>query len=103
MIPSPIHGGCGDGIRLPSNDLIEAIRESRFGTLRRLLAAYVFFHAMAHRVATFPGLGFDWWKSQSRTKVMTTASPMSAARLDLAESEEIEQLALGELVHQDQS
>ena len=103
VIPSPIHGGCGDGIRLPSNDLIEAISESRFGTLRRLLAAYVFFHAMAHRVATFPGLGFDWWKSQSRTKVMTTASPMSAARLDLAESEEIEQLALGKLVHQDQS
>ncbi|MEA5414001.1 hypothetical protein [Synechococcus sp. BA-132 BA5] len=103
VIPSPIHLGCGDGIRLPSDDPIEAIRESRFGSLRRLLAAYVFFHAMAQRVATFPGLGFDWWKSQSRTRVMTTASPTSAARLDLAESEEIEQLALGELVHQDQS
>jgi hypothetical protein len=101
VIPSPIHGGCGTGIRLPSDDGIEAIRESRFGSLRRLLAAYVFFHAMAHRVATFPGLGFDWWKSQSRTKVMTTASPTSAARLDRAESEEIKPPTRGQLVHQD--
>jgi hypothetical protein len=99
LIPSPIHAGCGEGIRPPSDDPIEAIRESRFGTLRRLLAAYVFFWAMARRVAMFPGLGFEWWKSQSRTKVMTTASPISAARLDLAEPEEIKQLALGAFAH----
>lgn len=79
VIPSPIHGGCGNGIRLPSDDGIEAIRESRFGSLRRLLAAYVFFHAMAHRVATFPGLGFDWWRSQSRPKLMAASSPMVPA------------------------
>jgi hypothetical protein len=103
VIPSPIHAGCGEGIRLPSHDPIEAIRESRFGSLRRLLAAYVFFWAMAHRVATFPLLGFDWWKSQSRTKVMTTASPTSAARLDRSVPEEIEQLALDKLAHQEQS
>ncbi len=87
VIPSPIHGGCGNGIRLPSDDGIEAIRESRFGSLRRLLAAYVFFHAMARRVATFPGLRFDWWKSQSSPKVMTAIPPMaSAARLARVES-----------------
>jgi hypothetical protein len=68
-----------------------------------LLAAYVFFWAMARRVATFPGLGFECWKSQSRTKVMTTASPTSAARLDRSLPEEIEQLALDKLAHQEQS
>lgn len=78
VIPSPIHGGCGHGIRLPSDDGLEAIRESRFGSLRRLLAAYVFFHAMAHRVATVPGLGFDWWRSQSHPKQMTATPPVSA-------------------------
>lgn len=70
--------------------------------MRRLLAAYVFFWAMARRVAMFPGLGFEWWKSQSRTKVMTTASPVSAARLDVAEPEEIKQLGLSAMAHQHQ-
>ncbi len=79
VIPSPIHGGCGNGIRLPSDDGIEAIRESRFGSLRRLLAAYVFFHAMARRVAMFPGLGFDWWTSQSRPKPLTATPPKARA------------------------
>ncbi|MCP9835968.1 hypothetical protein KBY84_00510 [Cyanobium sp. N.Huapi 1H5] len=79
VIPSPIHGGCGNGIRLPSDDGIEAIRESRFGSLRRLLAAYVFFHAMARRVAKFPGLGFDWWTSQSRPKPLTAPPPKACA------------------------
>ncbi len=79
VIPSPIHGGCGNGVRLPSVDGIEAIRESRFGSLRRLLAAYAFFHAMARRVALFPGLGFDWWKSQSRRTLSPAAAPMAPA------------------------
>jgi hypothetical protein len=79
VIPSPIHGGCGNGIRLPSDDGIEAIRESRFGSLRRLLAAYVFFHAMARRVAMFPGLGFDWWSSQSRRTPLAAPPPMAGA------------------------
>jgi hypothetical protein len=79
VIPSPIHGGCGNGIRLPSDDGIDAIRESRFGSLRRLLAAYVFFHAMARRVATVPGLGFDWWTSQSRPKLRISNAPLAPA------------------------
>ena len=55
---------------------------------------------MTRMVAMVPGLGFEWWKSQSRTKVMTPASPISAARRNLAEPEEIKPLALGALAHQ---
>lgn len=106
VIPSPIHGGCGNGVRLPSDDGIEAIRESRFGSLRRLLAAYVFFHAMARRVAMFPGLGFDWWSSQSRPKLTVAPPPMAGAAARAraeslaAGSEAIQSPLLGRLVHQ---
>jgi hypothetical protein len=58
---------------------------------------------MARRVAALPLIGFDYWKSQSRTKVMTTAAPASAARLDRTEAEEIWELALEALSHRDQS
>ena len=51
-------------------------RESCFGSFERLLASYVFFWALAKRVASFPLLKYQYWKSQSRTKVMTTASPV---------------------------
>lgn len=74
--------------------LIESLRESRFVAFRRLLASYVFFWAMARDVARLPVLRFKWWRSQSRTRVMTTAAPVSAARLDLAEEEEIAALSL---------
>ena len=101
VIPSPIHGGCGNGIRLPSDDGIEAIRESRFGSLRRLLAAYVFFHAMAHRVATVPGLGYEWWSSQSRPKLALAAPPLALAiRFLRAEPAASEPPVRGRLVHQ---
>ena len=55
---------------------IEALRESCFGSFERLLSSYIFFWAMAKKVASFPGLKYEYWKSQSRTKVMTTASPV---------------------------
>lgn len=74
--------------------LIESLRESRFVAFRRLLASYVFFWAMARDVARLPVLRFKWWRSQSRTRVMTTAAPVSAARLDLAEEHEIAALSL---------
>ena len=45
----------------------EELRESRFGKFRRLLAAYVLFWAMGRRVAALPLIGFDCWRSQSRT------------------------------------
>lgn len=98
--PTPArHGGepphTGEGI--------EALRESRFGTFRRLLAANVLFWAMGRRVAALPLIGFDCWRSQSRTKVMTTASPISAARLDRTEIEEIQELGLDALSGLEQS
>lgn len=57
--------------------VIEELRESRFSSFERLLASYVFFWALAKKVASFPFLGYQHWKSQSRTKIMTTASPVS--------------------------
>ncbi|WP_199194080.1 hypothetical protein [Pleurocapsa sp. CCALA 161] len=57
--------------------LIEELRESRFTAFERLLASYVFFWALAKKVASFPILGYEHWKSQSRTKIMTTAAPVS--------------------------
>ena len=58
-------------------DLIEELRESRFNAFERLLASYVFFWALAKKVASFPVLNYEHWKSQSRTKIMTTAAPVS--------------------------
>lgn len=103
VLPSQVHAGCGDGENPHNGDAIEALRESRFGSFRRLLAAYVLFWSMARLVAALPLIGFDYWKSQSRTKVMTTAAPASAARLDRTEAEEIRELALEALSHRDQS
>jgi hypothetical protein len=101
VIPSPIHGGCGNGIRLPSDDGIEAVRESRFGSLRRLLAAYVFFHAMAHRVATVPGLGSGWWASRSRPEPAPAAPSLALpVRLVRAEPAVIEPPVRSRLVPQ---
>ena len=57
--------------------IIEELRESRFNAFERLLASYVFFWAMAKKVASFPLLNYEYWKSQSRTKIMTTAAPIS--------------------------
>ena len=61
---------------------IEELRESCFGSFERLLASYVFFWALAKRVASFPFLKYEYWKSQSRTKVMTTPSPVAGFNLD---------------------
>ena len=59
------------------NDRIEELRESCFGAFERLLASYVFFWVLAKKVASFPFLKYEYWKSQSRTKIMTTAAPVS--------------------------
>ena len=57
--------------------LIEELRESRFSAFERLLASYVFFWALAKKVASLPLLQYQHWKSQSRTKIMTTAAPVA--------------------------
>ena len=61
---------------------IEKLRESCFGSFERLLAGYIFFWALAKKVASFPLLKYEYWKSQSRTKVMTTASPVAGFDLN---------------------
>lgn len=67
--------------------VIEELRESRFSSFERLLAGYVLFWAMAKKVASFPFLKYQHWKSQSRTRIATTATPVSAVNLDLLEDE----------------
>lgn len=94
--------GTGD-LNRPDDQLLENLRESRFGAFRRLLASYVFFWAMARQVGLVPVLQFKWWRSQSRTRVMTTAAPVSAARLDLVESREVDALDLEKVAGREQS
>ncbi len=94
--PEIAHKGFSNAIILESSDdsfyfkdlnveeqkpMIEDLRESRFGSFERLLASYVFFWALAKKVASFPVLGYQHWKSQSRTKIMTTAAPVSGSNL----------------------
>ncbi len=73
---------------ISQTNLIETLRESRFCSFERLLSSYVFFWSLAKRVASFPFLRYPHWKSQSRTKIMTTAAPVSAVNLDRPENEE---------------
>ena len=61
--------------------LIEDLRESRFGAFERLLASYIFFWALAKKVASFPVLSYQHWKSQSRTKIATTAAPVAGVNI----------------------
>lgn len=103
VLPSYGHVCDDHAQRKKTSQLIESIRESRFGSFRRLLAGYVFFWAMAKHVGQLPLLRFKWWRSQSRTRVMTTAAPVSAARLDHAEPQEIAELALDRYAEQEQS
>lgn len=67
---------------LPRQIAVEQFREARFGSFERLLASYVFFWSMAKQVASFPLLRYQHWKSQSRTRIMTTAAPVSRATLE---------------------
>ncbi|MFN7898467.1 MAG: hypothetical protein ACK5N0_02215 [Synechococcaceae cyanobacterium] len=86
-----------------SSQVLESLCESRYGSLRRLLAGYLLFWAMARHVGSLPFLRFAWWRSQSRTRIMTTAASISAAQLDLAEPKEVEVLALKTVANRDQS
>jgi hypothetical protein len=70
--------------------LLEALNESRFKSFGRLLASYVFFWALAKKVALFPFLKYEHWKSQSRTKIMTTASPVSGLDMKQFEKEMVQ-------------
>jgi len=63
--------------------VIEELRESRFSSFERLLASYVLFWALGRRVASFPFLRYPHWKSQSRTRIATTATPVSGINLSV--------------------
>jgi hypothetical protein len=104
VLPSPTHAACQESEHPPlTNNLIETLRESRFGAFRRLLASYVFFWALAKRVAAFPLLQYSFWRSQSRTKIMTTAAPVQATNLDRPEQDEISMLDLQTVANREQS
>ena len=94
--PEIVHKGFTNSIVLDSNndsyyfknlnaedqkEMIEELRESRFSAFERLLASYVFFWALAKKVASFPLIQYQHWKSQSRTKIMTTAAPVAGISL----------------------
>ena len=98
--PEITHKGFSNAIVLESNDdayyfknyqdkdqkeIIEELRESRFSAFERLLASYVFFWALAKKVASFPLIQYQHWKSQSRTKIMTTAAPVAGINLNHGE------------------
>ncbi len=55
--------------------------DGRFASLERLIAGYVLLHAMADRVSSFWPLRYDKSRSQSGTRVASTASPVSGADL----------------------
>jgi hypothetical protein len=104
VLPSPTHTAYKQTDKpLFTDKIIETLRESRFSSLRRLLASYVFFWALAKRVASFPLLQYAFWKSQSRTKIMTTAAPVSAMNLDRPEQEEVSILDLASVANREQS
>ena len=112
VIPSPVHNVCekfganntGNNTENNSeNNTVESLRESRFGSFLRLLSSYIFFWSMAKTVASLPLLKYEFWKSQSRTKVMTTAAPVSAAKLDRPERLEVSELHLSIYANRDQS
>jgi hypothetical protein len=104
VLPSPTHRACEESQHPPlTNNLIETLRESRFGSFRRLLASYVFFWALGKRVASFPLLQYPFWRSQSHTKIMTTAAPVSATTLDRPEQEEVSMLDLQAVANREQS
>jgi hypothetical protein len=85
---NPAIAKCGfqAAIILPSNAIatsdsatLAELREARFGSFDRLLASYVFFWWLSKKVASFPLLQYQHWKSQSRTRIMTTAAPVLRA------------------------
>jgi hypothetical protein len=83
--------------------VVETLRESRFGSFRRLIASYVFFWALAKQVASFPLLKYSFWKSQSRSKIMTTAAPVAAIDLDHPEGKETSILLRAGMTNREQS
>lgn len=62
---------------------LQLFYENRFAALERLVASYVLLHAMAKKVSGFWPLRFNHSKSQSGTRIATTASPISASDISV--------------------
>jgi hypothetical protein len=104
VLPSPVHTVCEEfGAIISENNALESLRVSRFGSFLRLLSSYIVFWSMAKTVASLPLLKYEFWKSQSRTKVMTTAAPVSAAKPDRPKRLEVSELHLRVYANRDQS
>ncbi len=80
---------------IPKSALVQELYENRFASLERLIAGYVLLHAMAKKVSGFSPLRYDMSRSQSGTRISTTASPVSLPDLF---SEEAIHLKNGELL-----
>lgn len=61
--------------------LVEELYESRFASFQRLVAGFVLFHGMAKKVSSFWPLHYDMSRSQSGTRIATTAAPASGATI----------------------
>ncbi|NJN24400.1 MAG: hypothetical protein HC810_08480, partial [Acaryochloridaceae cyanobacterium RL_2_7] len=102
ILPSLSHTHCHyTGASPFYNQYVEMIYESRYGSLKRLLASYVFFWAFAKSVASLPFLKYEFWKSQSRTKIMTTAAPVAVDYRNLSadSSENFHRRTIGDRNH----
>ena len=69
--------------------LVQALYESRFASMQRLVAFFVMFHEMGKTVqdfwpfVSFGLLGYDMSRSQSIMRIATTASPVSGMEVRL--------------------
>ena len=84
--------------------LVQSLYESRMASLQRLVGFFVMFHEMGKNVQDFwprvtcGYLGYDMSRTQSITRVMTTASPVSGMEVRLRAIELQRQTTLGNLV-----
>jgi hypothetical protein len=84
--------------------LVQSLYESRMAALQRLVGFFVMFHEMGKTVQDFwpwitcGYLGYDMSRTQSITRVMTTASPVSGMEVRQRAIELQRQTTLGNLV-----
>jgi len=72
--------------------LTEQFYETRVGSAERLIAWYVFLHAMVAPVSKLPVLGFELGKSESRLRVASTPAPVPAMGVPAGQEAQEEKL-----------
>jgi hypothetical protein len=73
-----VDAGIGKCEILDELRLTEQFYETRVGSAERLIAWYVFLHAMVAPVSKLPVLGFELGQSESRLRVASTPAPVPA-------------------------